>query len=185
MNAEERLSERHALLAQLDARFRLPLMRYFVRRVGDRSEAEDLTQQVFVRIIGAETRLSADQADGLIFITARNLLTDRSRRNHYRLSKASIPITGMSDGDLSSLSADGVEDRHPERVLIAKDTLEAAVAALDRLGTRTKDIFVLTRLENMKQADVARLLGISVSAVEKHLVRAVAHLASTFRVDER
>jgi len=181
LSAAERSSDRAELLAQLDARFRTPLMRYFHRRVQNRAEAEDLTQQVFLRIIRADTRLSIDQADGLIFITAANLLTDRSRRNGYRIAQSSVPIDGMAESEFVSLSAHAVEDRHPERVLIARDTLEAAIAALDQLGQRTRDIFVLTRLENMKQAEVARLLGISVSAVEKHLIRAATHLALFWR----
>jgi len=44
------------LLGHLDARFRRPLMSFFLRRIGDRAEAEDLTQEVFVRLIGAMER---------------------------------------------------------------------------------------------------------------------------------
>jgi RNA polymerase sigma-70 factor (ECF subfamily) len=45
------------------------------------------------------------------------------------------------------------------------------------LPARTRDIFVLFRLDQLKQSEIAARMGISVSAVEKHVVRAVAHLA--------
>lgn len=49
-------------------------------------------------------------------------------------------------------------------------------SALNALPERTRDIFMLVRLEHMRQRDVTQMLGISVSAVEKHLVRAMTHL---------
>jgi RNA polymerase sigma-70 factor (ECF subfamily) len=45
------------------------------------------------------------------------------------------------------------------------------------MNERTRDVFLLVRLENMKQAEIAARLGISVSAVEKHLAKALAQVA--------
>ena len=50
--------------------------------------------------------------------------------------------------------------------------------ALTELHPRTRDVFVLHRLEQMKQAEIAGLFGISVSSVEKHIARALEHLAT-------
>jgi len=46
---------------------------------------------------------------------------------------------------------------------------------------RTRTIFILHRLEGRRYRDVAAQLGISVSAVEKHMVRAVQHLTATIK----
>ena len=70
-----------------------------------------------------------------------------------------------------------MEDINPERVLIAKENLVEVLACLDELGERTKNIFILFRLEGMKQKDIATLYGIGQSTVEKHVMRAVLHLA--------
>jgi len=51
---------------------------------------------------------------------------------------------------------------------------------LDELGVRTKSIFILFRLEGMKQKDIAELYGIGLSTVEKHVMMAVMHLARRF-----
>ena len=59
MSADGQLQNNEQLLADLDARFRAPLMAYFLRRTASRSEAEDLTQETFVRLIGAHSYISA------------------------------------------------------------------------------------------------------------------------------
>jgi RNA polymerase sigma-70 factor (ECF subfamily) len=61
----------------------------------------------------------------------------------------------------------------------AAESLQTAIAALQKLPERTRDIFVLRRIEGHAYRDIASKYGISVSAVEKHMVRAVQHLAAT------
>jgi RNA polymerase sigma-70 factor (ECF subfamily) len=54
------------------------------------------------------------------------------------------------------------------------------LSALDELGGRTKNVFLLFRLEGMKQRDIAALYGIGVSTVEKIVMAATLHLAKRF-----
>ena len=68
----------------------------------------------------------------------------------------------------------------PERVLLSQEALAAALRALEELGERTRDIFVLYRLEKMKQREIAALYRISVSSVEKSIARASEHLSLVF-----
>jgi RNA polymerase sigma-70 factor (ECF subfamily) len=60
--------------------------------------------------------------------------------------------------------------------LLGKERLVRATAVLLELPERTRVIFVLRRLEGMRFNDIAARLGISVSAVEKHMQRAITHL---------
>lgn len=64
------------LMGRLDARFIGPLMSFSLRRMGDRVEAEDLTQEVFVRLLGAVGAVGAVGGEGGFF--AQNLLDDRA-----------------------------------------------------------------------------------------------------------
>jgi RNA polymerase sigma factor (sigma-70 family) len=166
------------LRAALDARFRAPLMAYFLRRVGNRAEAEDLTQEVFVRLIGAGAAAEIDHAEAFVFRIASNLLRDRSRKARRWRWQAKSPLDGET---VRELAKEFVEDRGPERVLVGRETLAEVLLALDELGERTRDIFLLFRLEGMKQQDIAALHGISASTVEKHVMKAVHHLARRFR----
>jgi RNA polymerase sigma factor (sigma-70 family) len=157
--------------AELDARFRRPLMSYFLRRVGDYGEAEDLTQQVFLRLLGSARADAYDLQAPLVFRIASNLLRDRRRAagprgDHLRL---------VDDSDIDTLSADA-EDLTPERVLLSRENLSEVLRSLDQLGARTRDMFILFRLENMNQADIAALFGCSRSTVEKHVMKATYHL---------
>jgi RNA polymerase sigma factor (sigma-70 family) len=73
-----------------------------------------------------------------------------------------------------------MEDLSPERVLLSEESLNDVLRTLSELGERTRDIFILFRLERMKQKDIAALLGIAQSTVEKHVMRAVMHLAERY-----
>jgi RNA polymerase sigma-70 factor (ECF subfamily) len=73
-----------------------------------------------------------------------------------------------------------MENRTPERTLIARAEITDVLRALDELGERTKDIYVLFRLEAMKQREIAALYGLTVKSVEKHVMRATLHLAIRF-----
>ena len=68
----------------------------------------------------------------------------------------------------------------PERVLLSEDTLADVLRSLEELGELTRNIFILFRLENMKQKDIAALYGIGQSTVEKHVIKAVLHLANRY-----
>ena len=53
------------------------------------------------------------------------------------------------------------------------------MTALNALPDRTRQVFVLCRVEGMRHRTVARRLGVSVSSVDKHMMKAIAHLAES------
>jgi RNA polymerase sigma-70 factor (ECF subfamily) len=163
---------------ELDARFRTPLFNYFFRRVQDRSEAEDLTQETFVRLARHPDKSCGQGAQAYVFTIAANLLTDRARSRASRKVKEHRSLGDILEqpGFVRELA----EDRDPERVLVARETLKDVMAALGELSERTRHIFILSRLENMQHRDIAALYGISISAVEKHVVKALASLGGRF-----
>jgi RNA polymerase sigma factor (sigma-70 family) len=144
------------------------LMRFFRRRVRDPAEVEDMVQDVFARMVAREGPEPVDHLHGYVLKTASSVLADRARRRST--SRAELHVA--FDSEVHADEAFG-----PERVLVAKEELHAATAALLSLPERTRTVFVLRRLEGQKYQDIAKRLGISVSAVEKHMVRAVHHLS--------
>jgi RNA polymerase sigma-70 factor (ECF subfamily) len=153
-------------LVDLHQRYRPALMSFFLRRLRDRSEAEDLTQEVFARLALVELH---GQPDGYIFQTAANLLRDRARR---------VKVRARHQSEIGYLDGEEVERLDPARILAAREALGEVADALDVLPERTRSMFLLFRLEGMKQAEIARLYGVSVSAVQKHLLKAVLHLGA-------
>ena len=177
--AHEHAPEAAAELARrLDARYRTPLMNYFLRRVRDRAEAEDLTQEVFLRIVRRPDPAPLENAEVFLFSIAANLLRDRARRavSHRRADHRSLD----DPGDDLSQSPPLIEARAPDRVLMSQESLGEVLRAIDELGERTRDIFILYKLEKMKHREIGALYGLSASAVEKYVRKATAHLARRF-----
>ena len=162
---------------ELYSQFRGPLIAFFMKRVTNRSEAEDLTQETFLRLINSATLDRSAPPSGYVFRIAANLLADRGRaaaRRRY------VSASTLDQGFLEALTREVVEDREPERVLIGRQSLSEVYRTLDELGERTKSIFILHRLEGMKQKEIAALYNVSVTTVEREILRAVLHIAKRF-----
>ena len=159
--------QRTAFLEELSQKYRRPLIAYFQRRVRSREEAEDLTQEVFLRLVRRLDVEAIDNPEAFVFRTAINLLRDRSRRGK----------TLSSHLDELAHGGRAFEELSPERVVDGRQSLQSVLRALDELDERTRDVFILHRLEGMKQAEIASLYGVSVSSIEKYIIKALACVA--------
>jgi RNA polymerase sigma-70 factor (ECF subfamily) len=168
------------LRSELGTRFQRPLMTFFLRRIKDRSLAEDLTQDVLLKVVRASERGQIARADSYVFKVAINLLRDHRRRALRAGHAVFLPIEEDREGHLESQLVEAIS---PERVLLSKDSLADVLRSLEELGDLTQKIFILFRLENMKQKDIAALYGIGQSTVEKHVMKAVVHLAQRYGHD--
>lgn len=126
-----------------------------------------MVQEVFERLLKRGDVTGMSQLGGYVFQTASSVLMDYLRRRRSR---------HVDDHDEFDKSRHSDVDFSPEHVLIEKEELARATAILLELPERTRQIFILKRLEGMKYRDIAARLGISVSAAEKHMKRAIAHL---------
>jgi RNA polymerase sigma factor (sigma-70 family) len=158
----------HARGVTLEA-MRTPLIGYFRKRVPQQDDVLDLVQEVFLRVSNRGALDDIANLRSYMFQVADSVLTDRQRRRVVRHSDAHVEFDPERMGEA---------EIGPERILAGRDALQRALAALDQLPERTRTIFVLRRLEGMRYLDIAKRLGLSVSAVEKQMVRAVAHLAA-------
>lgn len=163
----------HAL-AQFHREYRPALMAFFLRRVHNPADAEDLTQEVFIRI-AAQSGTAMQSADAYIFQTAANLLRDRSRKQKVRSDYAAA---------MQVVEGTGVETLDPYRVAAGREALALLNSGIEELPERTRQIFLLFRYENLDQRTIAESFGISRSAVEKHIYRAMAHLMSKIGAPE-
>lgn len=146
------------------------LIAFFTRRVGNKSEAEDLVHDVFLRLATAPEQHPRD-AHAYVFQIAANLLRDRARRAGVR---DRFVVEEQSDEQLQ------VDPIDPYRIVAGREALTLFVEALDRLPDRTRQIFLLYRYEQVSRRAIAESFGISVSAVEKHVYRAMAALTEHF-----
>jgi RNA polymerase sigma factor (sigma-70 family) len=106
-----------------------------------------------------------------VFQTAASVLADRNRRRVTRHANDHVAFDSSRHGEA---------DFDASRILIGREDLRALMAALLSLPARTRTIFILHRLDGRKYRDIGAQLGISPSAVEKHMLRAMEHLIDVF-----
>ncbi|OYY75989.1 MAG: RNA polymerase subunit sigma-70 [Sphingomonas sp. 28-62-20] len=146
------------------------LLRLFTARLGSRDEAEDLLQEMWLKIDGLSDYPVAEPA-AFLFRVAANLATDRRIASSKRAARDTAWIEHRP-------AADDVPDA--ERVLIAKDEWRIVEAALNDMPERMATALRLSRIEGKPQRAIAEALGISVSGVEKLLQRGYRKIYDQF-----
>jgi RNA polymerase sigma-70 factor (ECF subfamily) len=148
-------------LAEMWAEFAPPLRAFLARRVPPGVDAEDLVQDVFLRVIRhAETLRSVDRPEAWLFQVARNALRDSLRVRLRRDGR-----TDTLDVDLPA-DADEAADRAAEAELAP-----CLTAMIGRLAEPYRTAITLTSLQGLTQAEAARLAGVSISGMKSRVQR--------------
>jgi RNA polymerase sigma-70 factor (ECF subfamily) len=154
-------------LASLHARFAGPLKRFFRSYRLNAADVDDLTQDVFMRVAGRRGRATLLKPEAFLFTLAKNLVRDRARRLHIRAAAHSIAV---DDDDLRC------ERPTPDQWLDLAQRIEQVQAAVAALKPRTREAFLLHRVNGDSYAAIATQMEISVSMVEKHIMCAMTAL---------
>jgi RNA polymerase sigma factor (sigma-70 family) len=141
------------------------LRRFFRRRVGA-AETEDMVQDVFLAM-SARQGAPVDNVEGYLFRIASNLVARRQGREAHRPA-----IEAMLEAP---------EGFSPERILMSKQEAAQVLAAIRDLPPRTREAFIFHRFEEMTYPEIARRLGISVSAVKQLIARAIRQVSEDRR----
>lgn len=145
-----------------------PLGRFLARRV-DPQDRDDLAQDVALRLHQRGRVADVACPEAFAMRVARNVMADRGRRNRARAYEQHVALEEFHHP---------VEDLSPARVIEGKETLALVLRSLGELPERTQQVFALHRMEGMTYSSIASCLEISVSAVEKHISKAMRHLAA-------
>ncbi len=152
-------------------RYRGPLVQYFRKRGLVHSDAEDLMQEVFLRLMRRQRDEAVEISDGYVFSAASSVLIDHHRRRATRGAIAEL------DQDLADNSPGA------DKILEDREALRVMHTALFQLNAKLRRAFVLHRFEQLSHAEVAAKLGVSVSTVEKYVMAALERLRGA--VDRR
>jgi len=136
------------------------------RRTRADQDAEDLLHSAWLRLFAYRAEHEVKEPVAFLVQTAAHLAIDRHRRTQ-RTVPQSIEAFSTSLEDNSPLQ---------DEVLEARQRLRRVQAGLDRLPARTRQVFVMHRVQGMKLREISASLGITQSAVEKHVAKAVLFL---------
>lgn len=160
---------------------RLDLKRFLHARLGDEAQAEDLVQEIYIRLQAA--RLEQDIANpvGFLYRVAANLAIDVRRQR----GRQTVRETHWVELTTHRIAADYVEDRpSAEDMLESKARLARLLAAVDELPPQCRTVFTHHKLDGLSHAEVSEKLGISRKTVEKHMARALRHLSQAMKDEE-
>jgi RNA polymerase sigma-70 factor (ECF subfamily) len=151
-------------------RYALPILGFATRMLGNRAEAEEIAQEVFLRMIDR-----AEQYDGRapvaswLFAIAANACRDRLRVTRRA---GTVPLEAVPEPTASDPSA--------EAAVIGAERARRVRHALALLSQEQREALILARYHELPYVEIARTLGITEGAVKTRIYRAMETLKSHF-----
>lgn len=154
--------------------WRAEIRRFLIARTGSQADADDVLSELWIKLTTIQPG-PVSNPKGYLFRMANNLVLDRLRQERRRERRESH-WTAEHHDDYSPLSevADPAPDA--EQQLVANDEVQRLADAIAQLPAGAQRVIRMHKLEGLSHADVALRLGITKSAVEKHMAVAMTHL---------
>jgi RNA polymerase sigma-70 factor (ECF subfamily) len=131
-------------------------------------EADDIIQEAFLRLQTYRQARHVREPEAFLVRAALNLSVDALRRGARRGMHVTADSETLRLIDPKPL---------PDEVLASQQRLQQLRAGLATLAPRTREVILLQRIEGFSHAQIGARLGITVSAVEKHIAKAALFLS--------
>jgi RNA polymerase sigma-70 factor (ECF subfamily) len=159
-------------------RYQDRLIGFFYHLIRDRTTAEDMAQEVFMRVYKARERYTARaRFSTWLFRIAHNLASNQKRGLARRRE---IPLSGSADPDDSvRREQEFLTEKSalmPTRQIDSKETQDIVRNALDSLNERQKTAVLLHKFEGMSYQDIGEIMDLNIVAVKSLLSRARGNL---------
>ncbi|MGF7150073.1 RNA polymerase sigma-70 factor (ECF subfamily) [Sphingomonas zeicaulis] len=156
---------------------RAGLLRLLMARTAIRSEAEDLLQELWIKL-QQNPPGDVQDARAYLFRMAQNLVKDRLRTRQRRMERDRRWADEVTD--FAAATLDAVDRRKTaEEEMLDREEVATLASAIANLPDGARRAFELHKLQGLSHADVANRLGISKSGVEKHMAVAMKNLKRT------
>ncbi|MGA6103424.1 sigma-70 family RNA polymerase sigma factor [Pseudomonas solani] len=132
------------------------------RRLGDRERAADIAQDTFLRLLVTRRLPGSGEGRSYLAQIARNLVIDQWRRQ--RIEQAYLDSLAM----LPEPETPSLETR-----AMVIETLLQIDAMLDSMPAKVREAFMLSQFEGLTYPQIAKRLQVSVSSVQKYMIRAI------------
>lgn len=149
-------------------RYRIPIFNLAYRMVGNKEEAQDLTQETFIKVLkGIDTFDSERNFFSWLYKIATNVCLDHLRKQSRQPKKSSEPMDIDGGVEVGLIAVDSSLD-----FIDRKATQEAVSEALKKLSEHYRLILILRELQGLKYAEIAEIMDISIYSVQTTLFRA-------------
>jgi RNA polymerase sigma-70 factor (ECF subfamily) len=162
--------------------FHAKILHYLVRMVGS-DEAEDLTQEVFMKINrGLKEFRRESKLCAWVYRIATNAALDRLQSRSFRESGQRISLSSSDEEGEAGLQDSSVqgESLSAEREAIRQEMNECIREFVDKLPENYRTVIILSELKDLKNQDIADVLRVSLDTVKIRLHRARARLKEEF-----
>jgi RNA polymerase sigma-70 factor (ECF subfamily) len=143
-------------------------MQYLHHNWQNKSDLQDLRQEIYVRVCEAAHSQFPDHPKRFLLTTARNLLIDKVKRAQV------VPIDAIADVDTLGIAVDAPG---PDQTAIARDELRRLQLALGRLPERCREAVTLGQIRGLSSREIAARMGISEQMVTRHIAKGLRLLA--------
>ena len=157
-----------------------------LRILRDRQDAEEVTQDAFVRAHrGLESFRGEAAFSTWLHQIAINLARNRYwywwRRKRHKTISFDQPVSDDNDTPLSEVFA---ADTHaPDEIVVNQEFVDQIAAAMERLNRKHREVLILRNIKNMSYENIAGVLGISVGTVKSRIARARESLRAKMGAD--
>ena len=157
------------------------LLRFLTARLGDRAAADDVYQELFVRLRSGGLPADLTNPRGYLFRMAYNLANEFTRTRRRQDARDAH----WTDANTHKVGGDAVSDSTAaDEALASKQRLERVMHALESLPSKSREIFMMCRVQGLSHRHIADVMGISTKTVEKHMTAALKHLTLLMRATE-
>ncbi len=157
---ETTLQKNDCIITRSYEEYHLAILNYITCRITHRHEAEDLAQDVFVRLLDYKQMLRPDTVKYFLFTIARNIVTDYLRR-YYKKQEVNTYIYDV----MSATSCNETEE-----AIISNDLLSVERAKLATLPEQRRIIYTLSRFYDQNTTEISLRMNLSKRTVENHLL---------------
>jgi len=156
-------------------RYRTPLVNFLYRMVRSREQAEDLAQEVFIRVYRArEEYVPSAKFTTWLFRIATNLALNSLRDHRHQKLEVSMDAPLVADAEDGDEKPFEVADKHPtiEQEMVEEDRKKMIRRAIEKLPEKQRAAVLLHKYQELDYAEIAKILTVSESALKSLLFRA-------------
>ena len=160
-------------------RYRAPLVNFLYRMVRSREQAEDLAQEVFIRVYRArEEYVPSAKFTTWLFRIATNLALNSLRDHRHQKLEISMDAPVTADAEHGDEKPFEVADKHPtiEQKLVEEDRKKMIRHAIEKLPEKQRAAVLLHKYQELDYSEIAKILSVSESALKSLLFRAYESL---------